>query len=498
MKSDSHESARRTALDTLWSIGGQVLPGLVGLFAVPMLVVGLGNEGFGVVGLAWATIGYFSLFDLGLARAVTKYAAEAIAERDDERLAAVAWTSWLALAAIGTVVGLVGYLFAPVIAERLDISESGLAPAVLAFRAIAMAVPFVVIAAGARGVLEAASEFRLLAIARIPIGVLAFLAPVSLLPFTRNVGVHVAIIGVTRVLGAGVFAGLALWRLTALRRRPVWSRPVLRSMLGYGSWVTVSNIISPLMATLDRFVIGGTISVAAVTFYVTPFELASRLLLFPAAVATVIFPMFAAAHLAARNQATVLARGASRAIAVVLLPCVTFGILLSHEVLLLWVSPEMATNGGVVLGVLLVGIYSNALAHVPFAQLQGTGAANVTALAHVLELPVYGVLLYTLTNRFGVTGVAIAWSVRVTFDFAILDWAVRQRGGPSAAWLATGGLLLGGVLLWLTPTLAFPVRVVLAAILTVGILSFWWLNGGRADLQPLLVRRARTTRATGE
>lgn len=485
-----HWPARRVATDTLWSIAGQVLPGLIGLVAVPKLVAGLGNEGFGMVGLAWATIGYFSLFDLGLGRAVTKYAAEALAQRDDQRLAAVVWTSWLALAAVGAAVGAAGFALAELFVQRMHVSATGMASGVIAFRAIGAAVPFVVVAAGARGVLEAAGAFRLIAVARVPIGVLAFLGPVAILPLTKDAGIHVAVIGLTRVLAAFVFGGLALRRLPALRRRPVWSRRVLRSLLAYGSWVTVSNVISPLMATLDRFVVGGIISVAAVTFYVTPFELASRLLLFPAALGTVVFPRFVTAHLTAPGQAASLARGASRAIALVLLPFISAGILLAPEILLLWVGPEMAVKGSGVLGVLLIGMYVNGLAHVPFAQLQGAGAANVTALAHLAELPVYLVLLYALTYRLGVEGVAIAWSIRVTLDFAILSLVVNRRVGSNAAVLGCGGLLIGAALFWLAPFLVLTARVALATAISAGILALWWRGGGGANLRPMLGRRA--------
>ena len=48
----------------------------VGVAAVPPLVRLLGVDRFGVLALAWIIVGYFSLFDLGMGRALTKLVAD--------------------------------------------------------------------------------------------------------------------------------------------------------------------------------------------------------------------------------------------------------------------------------------------------------------------------------------------------------------------------------------------------------------------------------------
>ncbi|MCK4486482.1 MAG: hypothetical protein KAU38_06960 [Desulfobacterales bacterium] len=60
--------ARNTALNLL----GLCLPLVVAIFAIPLLIKGLGTDRFGILTLAWVLIGYFSLFDLGLSHAPTK------------------------------------------------------------------------------------------------------------------------------------------------------------------------------------------------------------------------------------------------------------------------------------------------------------------------------------------------------------------------------------------------------------------------------------------
>src|SRR6185295_477413 len=66
------------ARNVLLNLVGWVLPALVALVAVPILVRGLGDARFGVLALAWTAIGYFSLFDLGIGRALTHAVADRI------------------------------------------------------------------------------------------------------------------------------------------------------------------------------------------------------------------------------------------------------------------------------------------------------------------------------------------------------------------------------------------------------------------------------------
>ena len=66
----------RLSRNTVLNLVGQCAPLVVAIFAIPLLIRGLGTDRFGVLTLAWVVIGYFSLFDLGLSRALTMLVAE--------------------------------------------------------------------------------------------------------------------------------------------------------------------------------------------------------------------------------------------------------------------------------------------------------------------------------------------------------------------------------------------------------------------------------------
>src|SRR5690242_18494395 len=98
-------STRLLARNSLLNIVGQVGPVAVAGFAVPVLVRALGTDRFGILTLAWTAIGYFSLFDLGLSRALTQSISAAIGGGRADTLPALSLTALSAMTLLGVVGG---------------------------------------------------------------------------------------------------------------------------------------------------------------------------------------------------------------------------------------------------------------------------------------------------------------------------------------------------------------------------------------------------------
>src|SRR5690242_2317057 len=99
---------RLLARNTVWNLVGNGAPMLVAVFCIPILVRGLGKERFGVLTLAWALIGYASLFDLGLGRALTQLVAKKLGAGEDSEIPTLVWTSLVLMLVLGLVGTLVG------------------------------------------------------------------------------------------------------------------------------------------------------------------------------------------------------------------------------------------------------------------------------------------------------------------------------------------------------------------------------------------------------
>src|SRR5207302_8418181 len=86
-------SGRLLARNAVWNLISQAAPMAAAVFTIPVLIGGLGTARFGVLTLAWMVLGYFSLFDLGLGRALTKMVAETLGLGRDRELPSLVGTA---------------------------------------------------------------------------------------------------------------------------------------------------------------------------------------------------------------------------------------------------------------------------------------------------------------------------------------------------------------------------------------------------------------------
>jgi O-antigen/teichoic acid export membrane protein len=113
---------------------------------------------------------------------------------------------------------------------------------------------------------------------------------------------------------------------------------------------------------------------------------------------------------------------------------------------------------------------------------QGIGRPDLTAKLHLIELPLYLLLLILLLNFFGTVGAALAWTGRVVIDtLVLLAWARRDLSFmelPVKQLL----LLLASVTLLFASTipLSLPMRIwiLAASLLGHGALSWGSLLTG--------------------
>jgi len=429
-------SGRVLAASALWNLAAQAIPAIVGVVAIPFIVRGLGVERFGVLTLAWMVIGYFSLFDLGLGRAVTKFAAELLASHNRSSINRLVWTAWYLMVALGIAGAVILTAFTPWLVRTVIKIPSALRRETLqTFYLLAWSIPVVVLTAGFRGLLEAAQSFRLTSLVKIPMGVLTFLAPLLVLRFTANLAVIVFALIVVRLAGAIVYA--VMCHRTVHHHgtpTPIDSRAA-RTLLGFGAWMTVSNVVSPLMVSVDRFFVGGFLSIAAVAYYATPFEAVTKLLIVPSAITAVLFPAFSAASTIDRTRMVELFRTGIWAVFLSMYPITFIVITFAPELLKLWLGGTFAAESAHALRWLALGVLTNSLAALPFALLQGIGRSDTTAKVHLVEAPVYLLLIVWLIQAYGITGAAVAWCARTTLDMTLLYWfAVRKLPAATSGW----------------------------------------------------------------
>lgn len=420
---------RTLARNTLLNVVGQVIPMLAAVIAIPILLHHLGAPRFGVLTLAWAAIGYFNLFDLGLGRALTQSVAVRLYQSEPDReLPAIAWTALTLMLVLGVAGGIVLAGLTPWIVQRgLNVPPELVRESIGVFYLLAASLPFVVSTAGLRGLLEAHQHFGAATALRIPLALFTFIGPLAMVPFSPELVPIVGLLVFGRVVTWLMHLAVCLRRYGYLRRRLEVRHDVLAPLLRFGGWMTVSNVVSPLMSYLDRFLIGAILPLEAVAHYVTPYELVTKLLVLPQAIVVAAFPAFATTFVLDPRRTAVIFERTLRVVLLLMFPMLLTVVLFAREGLTLWVGAEVAAQSTPVLQWLAVGVFINAMAQAPLVVLQSTGRPDQTAKLHLVELPIYLASLWWLAHRYGIAGVAMAWSGRAAIDAVALLMLASRR-----------------------------------------------------------------------
>jgi O-antigen/teichoic acid export membrane protein len=414
----------------VWNLTGLALPLMVAVLSVPSLIGKLGNERFGMLALAWGLIGYAGALDLGIGRALTHMVAGLRGDGDLSRIPDVLATArritLIAGVAGGALIAFVALLGGGGWIAVKDIPSSEIS---LAMLLLAIALPAQSMSATYRGMNEAFLNFKGISLLRVGLGAVNFGGPYLVAHYTTNLPWLVATLVVSRVMALFIFRSLALSCLRGGQQsqiKAVYSKVVAKSLFSFGGWVTLSSVVSPALVQADRFVIAALLSAAAVTPYVLPYEVVVQSLILVGAISSVIFPTLSKMMREDANSwRPYFLRWLTWVAGLMLLTCTVLTLLLP-SVLRLWLGSSLQKESIVVGQVLCLGVFCNAIGSMFYALLHAKGRSDLTAKAHLIELPLFAATLVFLVAQYGIIGAAWAWVGRMFLDAAILAWCSRK------------------------------------------------------------------------
>lgn len=407
-----------TKKNIIWNLFSNALPLCSGIIFFPLIIKEYGLERFGLIGLIWAVLGYFGLFDLGLSRALTQLVAESKGKGTDPNdISKLIYTGFILTILLGILGGLFLWLFTPFIVNRiLGVSLNLHSEVINSFLWLCISIPFVIHSTAIRGVLEGNEFFKITSIIRMLLGVGTFVMPYCASFYGKSLVyvmismfilrfiiwvLYIYFIKITKILTKGSFGFYSYW---------------MTPLVSFGGWISLSNIIGPFMTYMDRFAITFLMGATAVSYYIISYEMITKLAFVPMAICGVLFPIFArewknypeknAHRLMLGLQYTLLIITPPSLIIVYFIP----------EILNYWTNQEISDNGSMAAIWLSMGVMVNCLAQLYYTMVQGTGRSDWTAKLHFLELLPYILFLFIAIENWGVTGAAIAWFIRALVD----------------------------------------------------------------------------------
>lgn len=399
--------------NTGWNILGLVIPLIMAIPVMGILARLLGVERFGLFTIAYALMGYASVFDGGISRAVIRFVS--IYRNDNEKVNVILGSSLYTVTVLSILIAILTYLISPHLVVFLKVSQNIRHEVVIALQLLGACVPALLLTQVWRAYLEGVENFSSLNIQQVLTSPFIILLPLITTWFSHTL--ISAVLGL--ILGRWIVAFIS-WKLCSRHLKNfkrIFSPKVLKELISFGGWVTLSNIIGPLMGFIDRFAVSHFAGANIVAYYSGPSDMVSRLTLFPGAVARALFPKLSF-ETKEESKVTYF-----RSLILVFCLSIVLALpffLFSSDILGIWLGNEYRGDAALVFRILLIGFIFNSIAQICFARIQSAGFAKWTGIVHIIEFIPYLVLLYFLTVEYSFFGAAFAFSLRSLLDFIIL------------------------------------------------------------------------------
>ncbi|MEX2110695.1 MAG: oligosaccharide flippase family protein [Gemmatimonadaceae bacterium] len=407
------------------------LPALAAVFLVPVTVRELGPSRFGLLALAWAVAEGAGMFDFGLGRATVHFVADATA-RSSARLREIVAASVFSQLAMGIIAATLLFFLAPLLVNNVFAIAPDVIPEASAmFGVLALHLPVLFSAAALRATLEGAQRFDLSTALRIPGSMASVVIPAAAASAGASLATIMWLLLAVRLMLVLISAAAVSRALLEGR----WALPsgfgVLREILAYSGWVAVSAALGPALGSIDRFAVGALVGVTGLGFYTGASEAANRFLLIPATAFAALLPALALTHArGARDRSLEATRAARRQLAALLLPLCLGLFAFAPGILRVWLGADFASAAGPALRILAVGVFFGGVAHLPMALLYGSGRPDLPAKIHLVEVWIHVPLTIALVKEWGITGAALAWTLRCGADWVLYEWVSRRSIGP--------------------------------------------------------------------
>jgi O-antigen/teichoic acid export membrane protein len=422
--------SRTLAKNTIYNLLSQGIYLGLAFWGIPILIHELGPEEFGLLSLIWAVIGYFTLLDFGISRANTKFLAEVLVKKDRVQEHRIIWTSIISTAIIGILSFILIFSLTPYVVENvLKVNVALRSDAIKYFTLTSLSIPFMLVYGTLKGFQMAIQRFDQINIFQISIGIVQWLGSILLLKFHYGLFEIVCLTVISRIVFTVVVAfSMAKIYPGFYSNIQFINMEVLKKLWGFGGWVTLSQIISPLYLYLDRIFIGMFLTLNAVAYYSIPQETLMRLLILTMSFTTTLFPAMSVQSVVDEklSYARTLYSRSLKYLLIFSLPVTVCFFLFTKLIISVWLGEQFAEKTLIVFQILSVGLLLNSIAQIPNTVLHAFNRPDIPAKFHLLELPLMVGLNLVLIPLLGIAGAAIVWSGRVILDAILHLMAVEH------------------------------------------------------------------------
>lgn len=401
---------------------GSVAPLSIAIVSVPIYLAQIGADRYGILLLVWVVLDYFGVFGLGLDASVTNLLARNRNDQDARKK--IFWTALLLNASLGIAAGIITFFLGGSLIDKVvDVSSAYRAEILASIPCIAAAIPIITVSAVLIGSLQAFERFFELTLIQFSGTLLLQLGPLAVALWHGADLVSLIATAVASRFVVVILLAIATTQVLGLDCRIRFDIQTIRPLVQFGGWVALTSLVVPILANLDRLLIGLIAGSVSVTYYTVPYNVVAKVLMLPNSLIRALFPRLSIYD---DKQARKVSIDAVMTLAVILTPLLVAILFASSRLLSLWLGEEFAIQAGSIPEILIAGLWFNCLAHVPFTFLQARGRPDFVTKLQLLELLPFFAMMWLAVSLGGIKGAAVAWSSRAMIDSVLLSYAAGQ------------------------------------------------------------------------
>jgi O-antigen/teichoic acid export membrane protein len=258
------------------NLGFQALPFLFAIISLPLLNKHWPLQSIGQLSLVWVLMNYFQFFDFGLGRALTTRISHLLSSGDEKQSKILAGLGLQISLGLSSIFIGISYLLVQCFWPEISTAFiCGLVPILLMTNLL-------------RGVLEGHQRFFLVNVLNTLLASSNFLIPAV----TAQQGGHLA--ESLQHLFFFRLSCLIIWFFLGKNffQFQSYDPQLARDLVRFGGWISIANLVGPLMTSFDRFALNTSEFKADLAFYSTPQEFVARLWVIPQAVCRSLVTVF--------------------------------------------------------------------------------------------------------------------------------------------------------------------------------------------------------------
>jgi O-antigen/teichoic acid export membrane protein len=416
--------------NTLLNFSNHIVTILVAIIALPLTIKGLGSEQYGVLSLIWAIVGYSSFLELGLSRALTKYASLYIKNAENEKLNNAVWNTFIFQLILGIIAGAIFLFLSPYLLKILNIPINLLDEAKKSFYLVALMPTIIFCTSCFIAVLMANLRFDWLNFIQASSNFFNYtLVAIGASFFKLGLLQIMFIMVMIKLLTLFVLALFSLIKFPSLRKLPSYNFETVKPLFSFGGWSAITSTFAQVLTKVDSFFISNLLSPSWVTYYSVAYDSLGRILIIPGSLVTTLFPTLSSLTIESIEDRKIIEQlyvRSTKYLFILMIPLTLVLYVFAKDILILWMGTEIAEKSTLVFKILSIAIPLSSLSWIPNTLLQSSGRPDLTAKLLFFESTIYILSLWIMVRNFGIEGAAFSWLMRSSLSVLLHFFLVSR------------------------------------------------------------------------